>query len=168
MLRPWNLNRIRRSTRCGRNMVWRFGTGTTSRSPAGWRRRWASWRAARGGSRIRSSAPTASPRSSRTTGKSGSSGWPRRRRPTRNRPAAARRFCRCSRETCASPASSASIATKRSCRSMKSPPGCAPKSRRGRGNTKWSTPLRTGTTTSAGTREIMTRPTRTRRSRRNS
>ena len=45
MLRPWHLNRIRRSTGSGRNMAGRFRNGTTSRSRAGWRRRSANWKA---------------------------------------------------------------------------------------------------------------------------
>ena len=69
---------VRRSTRSGRNTAGRSRIGTTSRSRAGWRRRSASSKAARGGSRIRSSAPTGWRRSSRTTGRCGSSGWPRR------------------------------------------------------------------------------------------
>jgi len=100
--RRWHLNRIHRSTRCGRDTAGRFRTGTTSRSGAGWRKRSASSKAGRGGSRIRSSARTGWRRSSRTTGRSGSSGWPRRRRLMRNRRAAAPRFCRCSRVMCAS------------------------------------------------------------------
>ena len=80
MLRSWHLNRIRRSTRSGRNTAGRFRIGTTSRSRAGWHKRSASWKAALGGSRIRSSAPTGWRRKSRTKSKSGSSGWPRRRR----------------------------------------------------------------------------------------
>ena len=58
MLRPWHLNRIRRSTGSGRNMAGRFRNGTTSRSRAGWRKRSANSKARRGGCRIRSSAPT--------------------------------------------------------------------------------------------------------------
>ena len=59
---------------------------------AGWRKRSASSKAGRGGFRTRSSARTGSRRNSRTTGRSGSSGWPRRRRLMRNRRAAARPF----------------------------------------------------------------------------
>ena len=101
ILPGWHLNPIRRSTGSGRNTADRFRNGTTSRSRAGWPRRSASSKARRGGCRIRSSAPTGWGRNWPTTGRSGSSGWPRRRRPTRNRPAAARRFCRCSPATCA-------------------------------------------------------------------
>lgn len=99
--RRWHLNRIHRSTRCGRNTAGRFRLGTTSRSGAGWRKRSASSKAGRGGSRTRSWARTGWRRSSRTTGRSGSNGWPRRRRLMRNRRAAAPRFCRCSRGMCA-------------------------------------------------------------------
>ena len=79
ILRTWHLNRNRRSTRFGRNTPGRFRVGMTSCSRAGWRRRSASSKAARGDSRIRSSAPTNWRRKSRTKKRSGTSGWPRHR-----------------------------------------------------------------------------------------
>ena len=63
-----------------------FAIGMTSRWLAGSPKRSASLKAARGGSRIRSSARIASPPKSATTAKSGTSGSPPRPPPTRNRP----------------------------------------------------------------------------------